>query len=289
MDAEQSAILKTYRHLRMGMIAVVGVLAVAVVTHATLAGCWQTSISAYYYTSAHSVFIAVLCALGTCLIVYQGNSDTEDAILNFAGFLAFIVAMVPTSREPSCGGPGLPDLFDASPGVANNVFAVFFVAIVAELLRLFLRYKADPDQPPPSHWAKISTVIGYVVIGVGAITFVVRPDWFEDYGHTVAAVTMFIGIVIVMVINAVSVGRSRHPQRRGYVRAYRWVAVFMVVSLAGVAAARAIDPDFRHLILWTEVAVLAAFVMFWVIQTRELWRVVDRRQLLEPGADPTGR
>ena len=99
--------LDTYRYLRGGMVVMVVMLAAGVIGAAISSHCWQGSISAYYYTSAHSVFIASLCALGVQMIVYRGSSDTEDALLNLAGMLAFIVAFVPTGMpERQCGEAG---------------------------------------------------------------------------------------------------------------------------------------------------------------------------------------
>ena len=70
-DTHRSAVLNTYRYLRLAMIAVVVMLFVAVGAQRAAATCWQTSISAYYFTAAHSVFVAALCAIGACLIVYK--------------------------------------------------------------------------------------------------------------------------------------------------------------------------------------------------------------------------
>ena len=77
---------------------VVMLFASLIVVAMTTGGCWQTSISAYYYTAAHSVFVASLCAIGILLITYRGSTDTEDILLDLAGVLAFVVAMVPTAR-----------------------------------------------------------------------------------------------------------------------------------------------------------------------------------------------
>ena len=66
-------------------------------------GCFQTSISAYYYTPVHGVFIGALVAVGTCLICLRGNTDAEDILLNLAGMFAPVVALVPTPGTGSCG------------------------------------------------------------------------------------------------------------------------------------------------------------------------------------------
>ena len=102
-----SVALTTYRFLRGGMVVMVVLLGVALVTERWHATCWQTSISAYYFTTAHTVFIGALYAIGAMLIVYQGTSDTENTLLNLAGVLTFVIATVPTTRPillcSSCG------------------------------------------------------------------------------------------------------------------------------------------------------------------------------------------
>ena len=47
--------------------------------------CWQAALSEYFYTSAHSIFIAALLGLATLFFVYRGSSDTEDALLTLGG------------------------------------------------------------------------------------------------------------------------------------------------------------------------------------------------------------
>ena len=70
------------------------------------APCWQSAISTYYYTSAHSIVIAALVALGTLFIVYRGSTDTEDVLLTLAGVCTLIAAMVPELPRPVRAVPG---------------------------------------------------------------------------------------------------------------------------------------------------------------------------------------
>jgi hypothetical protein len=71
--------LVTYRSLRIAMVAATAMLAASIVAlGAHNHWHFEGSISAYYYTVAHSVFIAAVCALGICLIAYKGHSPTED-------------------------------------------------------------------------------------------------------------------------------------------------------------------------------------------------------------------
>ena len=103
VDRRSLAVPRTYRYLRVSTVVVTGLLMVAVLRQIVAAGgCVQTSISAYYFSAAHSAFVAALCVIGASLIVYKGSTDTEDVVLNFAGFLALVVAFVPTAREYTC-------------------------------------------------------------------------------------------------------------------------------------------------------------------------------------------
>ena len=58
---------------------------------------WQISISHYYYSTMHIVFISILCMLGGFLITYQGKSPWESRLSNLAGFLAIGIAAFPTA------------------------------------------------------------------------------------------------------------------------------------------------------------------------------------------------
>jgi hypothetical protein len=59
----------------------------------------QPSMSAYYHTGMRNVFVGVLFAIGGALYLYKGFSRAEDYVLNAAGALAVVVALVPT-RPP---------------------------------------------------------------------------------------------------------------------------------------------------------------------------------------------
>ena len=73
--------LATYRDVRVSMVVIMIMLFVGVIIEKLTASCWQLAISAYYYTTAHSIVIAASLALGTLFIVHRGSSDTEDVLL----------------------------------------------------------------------------------------------------------------------------------------------------------------------------------------------------------------
>jgi hypothetical protein len=58
---------------------------------------WQISISHYFYSTMHIVFISILCMLGGFLITYQGKSPWESRLSNMAGYFAIGIAAFPTA------------------------------------------------------------------------------------------------------------------------------------------------------------------------------------------------
>jgi hypothetical protein len=66
--------IKTYRYLRRGMIGAVVLLAVSIAIERSKVDCWQTSISAHYYTPVRAIFVGSMIAVGLSLVVYKGRS-----------------------------------------------------------------------------------------------------------------------------------------------------------------------------------------------------------------------
>ncbi len=110
-DDPATAAVKTYDYVRIALAALVLLLFTSIAIEWMRAGCGlQPSISSYYYTPVHSVFIGVLVTMGICLIALQGNTDGEDVLLNLAGMLAPVWrssprrSSVPAPRPP-CWSP----------------------------------------------------------------------------------------------------------------------------------------------------------------------------------------
>lgn len=79
----------------------------------------QPSISHYYYSIMHIVFVGVLCVLGGFLVTYRGKSRFENRVSNFAGAFAFCVAIFPTFfsgfKEPYEGACQFISVNDQKP------------------------------------------------------------------------------------------------------------------------------------------------------------------------------
>lgn len=121
----QTHITATYFTLRLGLAALAGFLP----PYLWLRGSWwhglplKGSMSAYYYSDARNVFVAVLCTVGAILYLYKGFSKRENVALNCAGFLIACVALVPTDPPGVNGGP-------LSVHGASAVFFFLFIAYV---------------------------------------------------------------------------------------------------------------------------------------------------------------
>ncbi|WP_207493261.1 hypothetical protein [Aridibaculum aurantiacum] len=95
----------SYQKLRT-FIGIIGVcLPIALVLGCYIFGAgensWQHSISHYYYSKMHFVFLCTLCVLGGFLITYKGKRDDpwESRLANIAGYCSFGVAAFPTQFE----------------------------------------------------------------------------------------------------------------------------------------------------------------------------------------------
>ena len=99
-------VVQTYRYLRGAMVGLLLALLLSVAIQwwfGTDRSCWLGSISAYYFTSSRTVLVGTLSALGIALIAYQGHSPEENVLLDFSGFMALLVAAVPTVPDNRCG------------------------------------------------------------------------------------------------------------------------------------------------------------------------------------------
>ena len=284
--------LDTYRYLRMAMPLLVVLLAssVAYQIFKSNPDCWLGSISAYYYTSARAVFVACLCTMGASLIIYSGNTPKEDFVLNLSGLLAFVVAFVPTPLkdlvispvapahgEPVCKRSNVPQGTQLTDAIANNVFALLVTATAALVVIWvfrFVRASGGVGQ------RIVHALLGSVAAGGLLMALVVAwlVLWLDSplirhSGHIAAASTMFAGIVIVVLINAV--------EATGRPKVWYWVTLGLmgtsIVALGLLALSGASD----HAVFWLEASLITLFGVFWIVQTTDLWGQEQRGQTLD--------
>jgi hypothetical protein len=280
MTSDRLDTLSTYRHLRLAMALLLGLLLVAVALRALSAPgvCFEGSISAYYFTSARAVFVTALCALGTCLIVYRGNTDAEDIALNASGALAFVVAFVPTGAPNTtgvtCSASNVPSPGQLEDAVNNNMVALIVVSVAALVVAITLVARSTRLGKAPLR----ALVAFAVVLGVCTASFARWPAGFRANAHTTAAIGTFLGILAVVGLNALGAERAREggasPVR--YRNAYGVIALAMLASAVIIGAAHWRVSGWRHGVLLIEATLLVEFMVFWLVQTVELWHRTRR-------------
>jgi hypothetical protein len=261
--AEQLYAIKTWRYLRVAMVALVLGLFASIVFEwwKVHRSCIQTSISAYYYTPVHGFFVGALVAIGTCLVCLKGNTEIEDVLLNLAGMLAPVVALVPTPHPGSCASV-LGTTQDRDYNVGNNMFALLTVGAMGLVLLAWLTRKRRPAK---------GALIGYaaaVVVWLAAmLVFWLARDFFVRSAHYAAAISMFACILVVVINNAIDyktkAGATSNKNR------YSVIAVAMVVAV--VACLITLAAGWAYWIIALEFSLIALFAIFWTTQTKELW------------------
>jgi hypothetical protein len=251
----------TWRYLRLAMVAVVLALGASVVIERVKVspGCFQTSISAYYYTPVRGVFVGALVALGVCLICLRGSTDIEDQLLNVAGMLAPLVAFVPTpAYTASCTSARVP-IESVGANVANNIVALLIVSGVALLIVGGVLVFGKATLP-----ARIGGAVGGFLWVITLVVFVAFRDTFLEDAHDVAAVLMFLCIVGAAVENAVDTNR----------RSLRWLYIALAAAMGGalgIITVVGLTTGWRYWTILVETVVLVLFMAFWLIQTWDLW------------------
>ena len=307
-DHEDRTLVKSYRYLRTAMVGLLVFLAVAVVIQSVQQGSILSSISAYYYTPGHAVFVGVLLGTGVCMIALKGTTEAEDILLNIGGILAPVVAFVPTARsddyrtalqacraQESAVNQGLPAtdcptilaLQEATEAnISNNVSALLIVGalglIAAALFRLLdNRKRTEADDVKTSRSIRLAWIgiaAATVVYLGGLLMFTTMRQTFINTAHYIAALGLFACIVLVALVNArrrrgenlESKDPPAGPNREFFVALYTLVASAMIIAVA-VGFPLVLAGTFEDTVLWLEAILIVLFASFWGLQTAERW------------------
>jgi hypothetical protein len=272
------AAVKTYRYLRISMVGAVVLLGVSILIERSNVDCWQTSVSAYYYTPVRAIFVGVMMAIGLCLIVIKGSSSWEDATLNAAGMLAPIVAVVPTTDVGVCWSksPG-PRPVDDDGNLAgwvlanadNNITALLITgitglvvaAIIASIATNNVRAIAEVGEPG----MRIGLLAAMVFLLSGGALFLLWDD-FNTRAHGIAAVLMFFFLALAVGGNAWDRRDDEGP--RTYFWLYASIAAAMLIAPAIMFP---LGSNWDHMVLILEATEITLFAIFWLVQTKEHW------------------
>jgi hypothetical protein len=286
---------KTYIYLRIGLVAAVAWLFISVAETSISTNCVQYSLSDYYYTTSHSVFVASLCAIGVIMIAYQGSIPAEEILLDFSGFLAIVVAVVPFTPSPENGPQGadacglsLPTDADGTVGSVNNLSSLLVTAVVAVLTYWLVRPRSSADRAlsndergprrPTGSTVRlaefvlgpgqvITSTVAVLYLLAGIIWFVSAPTQFRLHAHNLAAFGLFFGIVFVAVFYACYAALEGKTEAKIYIT----IGTLMAVTLIVVAILREGNIATGRATLWFESILIAEFASFWLVQTRDLW------------------
>ena len=288
------------------MVALVLCLAVAVIHQSLTQGTILSSISAYYFTSAQSIFVGALIAIGVCMIaICAGRRTPTTSCSNIGGMLAPVVAVVPTARikdlhkilsacRESDGAtfvdPVIKDVDCPSvqaleaiteANVANNMLALLVVAYVGLVATVLF---ARRDRLPIARF-RVGFGIAVGIVALVSLVFFVFPGLFVQVAHYALAIPMFGCIVLVVIINSVRHqevqvrGSGMGPRFKQGVTAlarpqdgYARIAVRMLATVV-IGGALAVAGTFEDTIFWLEATLILLFGAFWVVQTREQWHV----------------
>ncbi|WP_327639608.1 hypothetical protein OHB24_14960 [Kribbella sp. NBC_00482] len=258
---------RTYNYLRLAMIGVLIMLAVAVLREhwKTASDCWQGSISAYYYTPVHAVFIGSLVTIGICMIVLKGATTFKDVLLNLGGLLAPVVAFVPTPNAGSCWSEAVVSR-NAEPDVSNNMLAYFVAGGLALLASAYIGLTSKKKWD----WKQVVGLATSVLLWLaGIIWFATSRDAFVGNAHYTAAVLLFAVFIVIVFLSTRgqrNLPATRAPERKVFTGAYGGIAIAMCICLAIGLIWRS------SAILVVETLLLVLFVLYWVLRTAEQWR-----------------
>lgn len=269
--------IKTWRYLRLAIVALVLGLAAAIIWEWHLAPhhCLQQSISAYFYTPARAIFTGALIGIGLALICIRGSTDFEDTALNLAGIFAPLVALIPTP-EVSQGCASYPGSAGGRvEGYTNAVVAVFVMGALALLLSagLAIAHRVKAGSWDLTGTAVIGWLAGCAVWTVVLILFATQRDWFDQKMHFTSAIAMFVFAWIAVGLNTFD---GKAPPW-GWLR-YLYLAVFvaMPVVAGAILTARFGFGWTDRWVLWFEVGEIVPFTAYWAVQSVHMWDKATR-------------
>ncbi len=275
MQWRSTSTQRTYRAVRLSLVAVVVLLAAAVTAEIVASGPLG-SVSAAYYTPARNVFVGGLSAAALALLALSGRS-VEQVLLDLAAVLAAVVAFVPVpitaddlrGEDPGCPTPAPCVPAWALPDVANAVFALAVVGVVMlGVAAVIGATQRTITRGAAAGWGAVAALVVAVVLWAA-----LAPASFLASAHLAAAAGLFglIGAVAVLAGLRPAVAGQRRRRLR---TAYLVVAVAMAASLLFLVAV-AVIPSPPVLFFAGEAAALGVFAVFWVVQTIEWWNDPD--------------
>ncbi len=127
------------------------------------------SISDYYYTRIHALFVGILCILGASMFSYHGYTKAEDGLAKLGGLCAVGTALCPTEPLYQQSAPVVAQLIGESAklfAILHGVFACGLFTIFMVFSAVFFTRTSESDQNDPLTFSRgfntlIVTVFGF--------------------------------------------------------------------------------------------------------------------------------
>ena len=237
--------------------------------------------------------MGALMACGICLIAYKGESKVEDYVLNFAGFNAFFVALVPNSFAEELAVAKAAETSDNPPVVSSQDvlqnlgigLAAFLAVAVAFVVldRMLFNWKRFrwEDRGRLARlfvllsWALEAVLLGIVLFVVWMVLSGDDKTWAFKAVHFGAATLMIVNLAFAASSHAFP-GRLRSkaettvaPVGPGMQIYFRVISIGMVAGLPAAGIAWCLD--FSHTVISIEIYEIVFFIAYWIAATREEW------------------
>lgn len=259
----------TYRLLRITLVALPVLLLVASFLVWVSGGRIERSISDYYDGDLRDVFVAMLAGIAVCLVAYRGFPAVEDYTLNWAGFLALVVAFVPNSLTAELERlDGAARTQAALPAriVLTSLLVVSGAVVLVEWRTTRATVHAARTARDGGWVFWLTTVLGLAVLAL-LVVRLVQPGTTFAWLHGAAAIVLIVSLALAVLSHGWPATDAVTDRR--YRTLYVVVAALMVAGLGlWPALERAGVEEAVLVVEWWEIVL---FIVFWVAETVRTW------------------
>lgn len=133
----------------------------------------QPSLSHYYYTIGHIIFVGILFLIGSFLITYRGKLYEENILSTIAGLSAFGIAIFPTQFEGFNSKEcfqflSIIHLNDKIPNIVNTLHllsaAILFISFAYFCFRIFPKYDKQVQHSILTKRKRMFYICGYIIL-----------------------------------------------------------------------------------------------------------------------------
>ena len=279
MQLASTSTQRTYRYVRLGLIAAILSIFVSLIAHGTTYG-WPTSISALFYTPSGTVFVGAVFAVSFGLLALSGHS-VEQALLDLAGVVVPLIAIVPTvirtgdiaGVTAECGDAARCVPPEYVSGIANGMVTFAVIGGMGVIFAVVLAVV----QRTISGGLLLAIAAATAIIAGMTIWWAVDPESYVPSAHLVATVGFLSLMALVSLMSAAGAGGTSYRAVYGALSVL-FVLTLVFVMIASIVQFRGADldaPTGPPLVLIGEAIALAVFGIFWLAQTAQNWDEVD--------------